>query len=63
MIAALDEMRVDSKIMYINVSKRVNTRIFTRDTKGIFKNPSPGTVIDAGLTNGAYEFYLVSTAA
>ena len=35
----------DTKFMYINVCKRVNTRIFGGDV-GSFKNPMPGTVID-----------------
>jgi aubergine len=49
--------------MYINVSKRINTRIFGGDV-GSFKNPMPGTVIDASITDqGIYEFFLVSTAA
>jgi len=31
---------------------------------GSFKNPMPGTVIDASITDaGIYEFFLVSTAA
>ena len=49
--------------MYINVCKRVNTRIFGGDV-GAFKNPFPGTVIDASITDrDAYEFYSISTAA
>lgn len=49
--------------MYINVCKRVNTRIFGGDA-GAFKNPVPGTVIDSAITDrDVYEFYLVSTAA
>lgn len=34
-----------TKLMYVNVCKRVNTRIFGGDV-GSFKNPVPGTVID-----------------
>ena len=49
--------------MYINVCKRVNTRLIGGDV-GKFQNPQPGTVIDAAITDrDAYEFYLVSTAA
>jgi hypothetical protein len=49
--------------MYINVSKRINTRIFGGEV-GSFKNPMPGTVIDASITDaGIYEFFLVSTSA
>lgn len=52
-----------TKLMYINVCKRVNTRIFGGDV-GSFKNPMPGTVIDASITDrDVYEFFLVSTAA
>jgi aubergine-like protein len=49
--------------MYLNVSKRVNTRIFGGDL-GSFRNPMPGTVIDSSITDrDTYEFYLISTAA
>lgn len=49
--------------MYINVCKRVNTRLFGGDV-GRFQNPMPGTVIDTSITDrDAYEFYLISTAA
>jgi len=49
--------------MYINTSKRVNTRLFGGDTRR-FENPMPGTVADAGITDkDTYEFYLVSVAA
>lgn len=51
------------KLMYINTSKKVNTRIFGGDT-GRFQNPMPGTVIDSQITDqDVYEFYLVSVAA
>lgn len=51
------------KLMYINCSKRVNTRIFAGDPKR-FSNPVPGTVIDCKVTDkDTYEFYLVSVAA
>ena len=53
----------DTQLMYINVCKRVNTRIFGGDV-GSFKNPFPGTVIDGSITDrDAYEFFLISTAA
>jgi hypothetical protein len=52
-----------TQLMYVNVCKRINTRIFAGDV-GSFKNPFPGTVIDAGITDrDAYEFFLISTAA
>jgi len=53
----------DTKLMYINVCKRINTRIFGGEA-GSFKNPMPGTVIDSAITDrDVYEFYLISTAA
>jgi len=55
----------DAQLMYINVNKRVNTKIFAQgDKSNTFKNPLPGTVIDKGITDkDAYEFYLISVAA
>jgi len=51
------------KLMYINCSKRVNTRIFAGDA-GKYQNALPGTVIDGEITDkDTYEFYLVSVAA
>ena len=51
------------KLMYINTSKRVNTRLFAGDP-GRFQNPMPGTVVDSSITDkDTYEFYLVSVAA
>lgn len=50
-------------MMYLNTSKRVNTRLFAGDP-GRFQNPLPGTVVDSGITDkDVYEFYLVSVAA
>lgn len=50
-------------MMYVNTSKRVNTRLFAGDPSR-FQNPAPGTVIDADITEkDTYEFYLVSVAA
>jgi len=52
-----------TKLIYINTSKKVNTRIFGGDI-GRFQNPMPGTVIDGEITDkDVYEFYLVSVAA
>ena len=49
--------------MYINCSKRVNTRIFAGEPSR-FQNPAAGTVIDQSVTDrDTYEFYLVSVAA
>jgi len=51
------------KLMYVNCSKRVNTRLFSGDG-GRFQNPQAGTVIDGEITEkDTYEFYLVSVAA
>jgi hypothetical protein len=36
--------------MYVNVCKRVNTRLIGGDV-GKFQNPQPGTVIDAAITD------------
>jgi len=53
----------DAKLVYLNVCKRVNTRIFGGD-QGNFKNPMPGTVIDQAIVDSKYyEFYLISVAA
>jgi len=53
----------ETQLIYINVCKKVNTRIFGGDA-GNFKNPLPGTVIDASITDkDSYEFYLISTCA
>jgi len=61
--AAVAGLGISVAFMYINVSKRINTRVFAGDV-GSFKNPMPGTVIDGSITDsGAYEFFLVSTAA
>jgi aubergine-like protein len=61
--AAFASLNLQTQLIYINVCKRVNTRIFGGDV-GAFKNPLPGTVIDASITDrDVYEFYLVSTAA
>jgi aubergine-like protein len=51
--------------MYLNVNKRVNTRIFGEgDSRMAFKNPMPGTVLDNGIVDrDLYEFYLISVAA
>lgn len=61
--AAIASLGIQVQFMYINVSKRINTRIFGGEI-GSFRNPMPGTVIDASITDsGIYEFFLVSTAA
>ncbi len=50
--------------MYINVNKRVNTKVFLSAGGDKTENPASGTVIDSGVTDsGAYEFFLVSTEA
>lgn len=51
------------KLMYINCSKRVNTRLFCGEP-GKYNNPQAGTVIDGEITEkDTYEFYLVSVYA
>lgn len=49
--------------MFLNVNKRVNTRLFSGDV-GNYKNPMPGLVVDQGITDkDEYSFYMVSTSA
>jgi len=53
----------ETQLMYLNVNKRINTRLFGGDI-GAFKNPMPGTVIDQSITDkDIYEFFLIATAA
>lgn len=60
---AMKNAGIDAGLMYLNVNKRVNTRIFAGDAKS-FRNPVPGTVLDNGITDkDLYEFYLISVAA
>lgn len=60
---AIEAAGIECKFMFINVNKRVNTRIFAGDSAS-YKNPVPGTVIDSGITDrDVYEFFLVSTMA
>ena len=49
--------------IFINVSKRINTRLFTQgELQGQYKNPIPGVVVDSEITHQDFrEFYLVST--
>jgi aubergine-like protein len=63
--AAIAATGAESKVVYLNVNKRINTRIFAGgDQANTFKNPLPGTVIDQGITErDMYEFFLVSTSA
>jgi aubergine-like protein len=61
--AAFAALNLQTQLMYINVCKRVNTRLFAGDEKR-FQNPQPGMVLNKGVTDkDIYEFYLVSTAA
>lgn len=51
-----------TKLMYLNVCKRVNTRLFGGQP-GRYANVNPGTVVDCDITDkDVYEFYLVSTS-
>lgn len=49
--------------MYINVCKRVNTRLFAQgEYENNYKNPIPGVVVNSTITEKSMkEFYLVST--
>lgn len=48
------------KIVYMVVSKHINTRFWTK-SRDMFTNPQPGTVVDNGITlQERYEFFLVS---
>ena len=59
------EERLPIELLYINVCKRVNTRLFASgELENSFKNPIPGIVVDSSITEkGLQEFYLVSTSA
>lgn len=49
------------RLAYIIVTKRLNTRFFTRSPQGQMANPAPGTVIDDVVTSSIrYDFYVVS---
>nr|AEX87966.1 Otiwi4 [Sterkiella histriomuscorum] len=57
------EVAQDSiKLMYINVCKRINTRLFAQgEIVDQFKNPIPGVVVNTTITErDLREFYLVS---
>ena len=61
--SAISSAGADSKLMYLNVCKRVNTRLFAGQPAR-YQNPMPGTVVDATITDkDTYEFYLVSTSS
>ena len=50
-------------LLYVCVSKRVNTRLFMQgEFEGSFKNPVPGVAVSTVITEkDRQEFYLVST--
>jgi len=50
------------KLAFIIVTKRLNTRFFTKNEQGPgFANPTPGTVIDDVVTSSMrYDFYVIS---
>jgi len=51
------------EFMFLNVNKRVNTRIFAGE-QGNYRNPQPGLCVDQGITDkDTYEFYMVATSA
>jgi aubergine-like protein len=45
-----------AKLCFLNVLKRIHTRMFMRDGYG---NPKPGTILDNHLTNG-FEWFMVA---
>ena len=48
-------------IAFIVVSKRINTRFFKMDQRGMGSNPPCGTVVDNKVTlNERFDFFLVS---
>eukprot|EP01080_Neovahlkampfia_damariscottae_P008147 gene8147-12608_t len=52
------------KLTYFVVLKRIHTRLFKELGQNNFVNPSPGTIVDTGITNHeALEFFLVSQNA
>ncbi|MCL4132546.1 UNVERIFIED_CONTAM: hypothetical protein GTU68_019042, partial [Idotea baltica] len=53
--------KVLPKLVFVIVSKRINTRLFTCDAQGRMSNPIPGTVVDNEITQPErYDFFLVS---
>jgi Piwi domain len=64
--AAIESASISTtKLVFINVCKRVNTRLFAQgELEGTYKNPIPGMVVNSGIIEKKMkEFYLVSTAS
>lgn len=60
-------MGLEEKVgfVYINVCKRVNTRLFAQgELVDSYKNPIPGMLVNSGITEKGFphEFYLISSA-
>lgn len=56
---SLKALKIDAKITFIVVLKRINTRLFSGTDN--LSNPTPGTVVDTGIINkDCEEFFLVS---
>ena len=50
-------------LIVVIVKKRINTRLFVRDRRGV-DNPPPGTIVDTQITKPKFcDFYLVSQAS
>ncbi|MES1902520.1 MAG: Piwi-like protein 2 [Paramarteilia canceri] len=69
MNTAFEKLAIKPRVTYVVVSKRINTRIFTKNnfkgalhsSKGLQSAPS-GTVLDSGLVKSNYpNFYLISS--
>lgn len=55
----LRQFELDTKLCYVVVQKRINTRIFAQGQQGPV-NPSPGTVVDDVITRRhLFDFYLI----
>jgi len=51
----------DPELVFIIVTKKINTRLMTENAKGDWNNPLPGTVVDSGITlPGRNEFFMIS---
>ncbi|XP_016044656.1 piwi-like protein 3 [Erinaceus europaeus] len=49
------------KLTFIVVKKRINTRLFAKDERGMLTNPNQGTVADTEVTNRKwFDFFIVS---
>lgn len=57
----LKERKIDAKIGFVIVLKRITTRLVFKTNNNEFRNPTPGTIVDTDIVHPGYmEFYLVS---